>query len=132
GTWLGYSEEYDVLVQAGSASGDRALDEVGAGIVAYRGSDGTVLWESDVRYSGPLMIHNDTLYSQPGPGHAFDLLTGQIRMRPHPLSGEMVAWTYSRDGGCNTAICSQHLITFRSSAAGFFDLAGDSGTGNWG
>ncbi|MGE4003160.1 MAG: PQQ-binding-like beta-propeller repeat protein, partial [Planctomycetaceae bacterium] len=132
GTWLGYSAEYDVLIQAGSAAGDRALDEVSAGIVAYKGFDGSVLWESDARYSGPLMLHHDIIYSQPGPGRAFDLLTGEIKKRPHPLSGEMVEWTYSRDGGCNTAICSQHMITFRSSAAGYFDLSGDSGTGNWG
>ncbi|MBX3437160.1 MAG: PQQ-binding-like beta-propeller repeat protein [Planctomycetaceae bacterium] len=132
GTWLGYSAEFDVLIQAGSAAGDRALDEVTAGIVAYQGEDGGVLWKSDAKYSGPLMLHHSTIYSQPGPGTAFDLLTGERKMRPHPLSGEAVPWTYSRDGGCNTAIASEHLITFRSSAAGFFDLAGDSGTGNWG
>jgi outer membrane protein assembly factor BamB len=132
GTWLGYSAEYDVLVQAGSLAGDRAPDEVGAGIVAYRGSDGKVLWQSDAKYSGPLLLHRDTVYSQPGPGTAFNLLTGEQKMRIHPVSGDLVEWTYGRDGGCNTAICSEHLITFRSSAAGFFDLAGDSGTGNWG
>jgi len=132
GTWLGYSAEHDVLVQAGSLAGDRAPDEVGAGIVAYRGSDGTVLWQSDAKYSGPLLLHHDTVYSQPGPGTAFNLLTGEQKMRIHPVSGDLVEWTYGRDGGCNTAICSEHLITFRSSAAGYFDLAGDSGTGNWG
>lgn len=132
GTWLGYSEEFDVLIQAGSAAGDRALDEVGAGIVAYKGIDGSVLWESDSKYSGPLLLHHDTIYSQPGPGYAFHLLTGKRKTRIHPLSGDTVEWTYGRDGGCNTAICSEHMITFRSSAAGYFDLAGDSGTGNWG
>jgi outer membrane protein assembly factor BamB len=132
GTWLGYSAEYDVLVQAGSLAGDRAPDEVGAGIVAYRGGDGKVLWQSDAKYSGPLLLHHDTVYSQPGPGTAFNLLTGEQKMRRHPVSGDLVEWTYGRDGGCNTAICSEHLITFRSSAAGFFDLAGDGGTGNWG
>ena len=132
GTWLGYSSEHDVLVQAGSLAGDRAPDEIGEGIVAYNGTDGSVLWETDERYSGPLLLHHDTIYSQPGPGTAFHLLTGQKKTRLHPVSGEEVEWTYSRDGGCNTAICSEHLITFRSSAAGFFDLAEDSGTGNWG
>jgi hypothetical protein len=34
--------------------------------------------------------------------------------------------------GCNTAVGSEHLLTFRSGAAGFYDLAGDSGTGNFG
>lgn len=132
GTWLGYSTEHDVLVQAGSLAGDRAPDEVGAGIVAYNAADGTVLWDSNAKYSGPLLLHHDWIYSQPGPGTAFHLLTGQPKMRIHPVSGDLVEWTYGRDGGCNTAICSEHLITFRSSAAGYFDLAGDSGTGNWG
>jgi len=132
GTFLNYSEEHDVVVQAGSAAGDRASDEVGKGIVAYQGRDGNVLWESDASYSGPLMLHHETVLSQPGPGHARNLLTGEQKMRVHPLSGELVEWTYGRNGGCNTAICSEHLITFRSSAAGFFDLTGDSGTGNWG
>src|SRR4029079_19210374 len=103
GTWLGYSAEYNVLIQAGSLAGDRAPDEVGAGIVAYAGSDGAVLWESDARYSGPLLLHHDTVYSQPGPGTAFHLLTGKKKMRMHPVSGDLVEWTYGRDGGCNTA-----------------------------
>lgn len=34
--------------------------------------------------------------------------------------------------GCNTAVGSEHLLTFRSGAAGFCDLAGDCGTGNIG
>ena len=34
--------------------------------------------------------------------------------------------------GCNTAIGSEHLLTFRSGAAGFCDLFSDSGTGNLG
>ena len=34
--------------------------------------------------------------------------------------------------GCNSIIGSEHLLTFRSGAAGFCDLAADSGTGNLG
>ncbi|MFP6762032.1 MAG: hypothetical protein VB858_00390, partial [Planctomycetaceae bacterium] len=41
-------------------------------------------------------------------------------------------WKYSRMYGCNTAVGSEHLLTFRSGAAGFCDLTGDSGTGNLG
>jgi outer membrane protein assembly factor BamB len=132
GTFLNYSEEHDVVLQAGSAAGDRALDEVNKGMVAYRGEDGTELWENDTTYSGPLMLHHKTIYSQPNPGLALDLLSGAHIKRLHPLSGKSVDWTYCREGGCNTAIGSEHLITFRSSAAGFFDLSGDGGTGNWG
>lgn len=35
GTFLNYSEERDVVLQAGSAAGDRALYEVGKGMVAF-------------------------------------------------------------------------------------------------
>ena len=132
GTFLSYSEEFDVVLQAGSASGDRAMDEVGQGMVAYQGADGNELWENNTSYAGPLMLHHRTIYSQPNPGLALDLLTGERIKRPHPISGELVDWSYCREGGCNTAIGSEHLITFRSSAAGFFDLTGDGGTGNWG
>jgi outer membrane protein assembly factor BamB len=132
GTFLNYSEEHDVVLQAGSAAGDRALDEVGKGMVAYRGEDGTELWENDASYSGPLMLHHDTIYAQPNPGMALNLITGERIKRDHPLSGKSTDWCYSREGGCNTAIGSEHLITFRSSAAGFYDLSGDGGTGNWG
>lgn len=132
GTFLNYSEEFDVVLQGGSAAGDRALDEAKKGMVAYLGKNGNELWENDLAYSGPLMMHHHTIYSQPNPGLALDLLTGEQLTRKHPLSGESVDWTYCRDGGCNTAIGSEHLFTFRSSAAGFYDLSGDSGTGNWG
>lgn len=132
GTFLNYSEEFDVLLQGGSAAGDRAMDEVGQGMVAYQGANGNELWENNTSYSGPLMLHHQTIYSQPNPGLALNLLTGERIKRVHPLSGELIDWSYCREGGCNTAIGSEHLITFRSSAAGFFDLTGDGGTGNWG
>lgn len=132
GTWLGYSEEFDVLLQAGSAAGDRALDEVGEGMVAYRGADGDVLWQNDLAYSGPCMLVHDSLLTQADPGFSLNLITGERNKRTHPLTDVPVNWTYSRNRGCNTAIASEHLLTFRSSAAGFYDLAGDSGTGNLG
>jgi hypothetical protein len=53
-------------------------------------------------------------------------------MREHPLSGEPVEWTWSRNYGCNTPMASEHLLTFRSGAAGYFDFCNDGGTGNFG
>jgi hypothetical protein len=43
-----------------------------------------------------------------------------------------VAWKWSRTYGCNTPAASENLLTFRSGAAGFFDLCNDGGTGNLG
>jgi outer membrane protein assembly factor BamB len=129
GTWLGYSEEHDILLQAGSYSRDRAKDEVRRGLAAYRGTDGALLWQNDEKYDGPCMLHHDTIITQ---GAAFDLRTGKRRSRVDPLTGTEVPWSYIRNYGCNTVVGSEYLLTFRSAAAGYFDLANEGGTGNLG
>ena len=128
GTWLAYSEEHDILVQAARPSRDM-LPEPSGRMIAHRGQDGAVLWENPDRYGGPIMLHGATIITQ---GTALDLLTGKPRLRQHPLTGEEMPWTFSRMYGCGTAIASQHLLTFRSAAAGYYDLERDGGTGNLG
>ena len=122
GTFLSYSREHGMLIQAGSAYRDRAKDEVDTGLVAYDGKTGKVIWEDrKLKYGGPLLIHHDRLITNGGGGFEIDLKTGKT-----------TGWMYSRMYGCNTAVGSEHLLTFRSGAAGFCDLLGDSGTGNLG
>jgi len=163
GTFLGYSADYDLLLQANGAARDRAFDEATVGMTAYRGRDGTVVWKDlSLRFSGPPMLHRDTIITQgvtfpdsdkksgtyphpitgetcplpkgasAGRGPALSLLTGETRTRSHPLSGEPMDWTFTRNYGCNTAVASEHLLTFRSAAAGFYDLLNNGGTGNLG
>lgn len=151
GTFLSYSRREDILLEGGSNGRDRAKDEVAAGMAAYAGATGKILWADRHRlYYGPCLLHGDTIITQPkalapvkagaaqpplgasGAAMAFSLLTGQPRLRPHPLSGEEVPWGFQRNYGCNTAIGCQNLITFRSAAAGFYDLVSDGGTGNLG
>ncbi len=147
GTWLGYCEEFDVLVEAGRRGGLRDLpDEPGNRLRAYQGRDGSVLWDRATAYTGPVAIHGDTLLtavywhhsgnpygmSSQQEGRRLQLLTGEDVLRQHPLTGEAVPWTYWRAYGCNTANVSKHLITFRSGAAGFADLEHDGGTGTFG
>ncbi|MFM7074108.1 MAG: PQQ-binding-like beta-propeller repeat protein [Planctomycetota bacterium] len=127
GTWLSYSIERDVLVEAGRIAGDTLSDEP-KGMRAYQAASGTALW-TNMALSGPAMIHHDTILMA---GSACDLRTGAPRMRAHPLSGELVPWNWSRNYGCNTPMASEHLLTFRSGAAGYFDLLNDGGTGNFG
>ncbi len=129
GTWLSYSEPHDVLLQAGRASRDMLPDEPSNRMIACRGSDGSVLWDKRTSYQGPCMIHGKTIITQ---GTALDLLTGEPKMRPSPITGEEMPWRFSRTHGCGTAIGSEHLLTFRSAAAGYCDLTGESGTGNLG
>lgn len=122
GTWLGYSSEHDVLIQGGSAFKDRARDEIGKGVIAYRGKDGKVLWEDlERRYDGPLMLRHRELITNGNGGEAWDLFTGKPG-----------GWSWRRYYGCNTAIGGEHVLTFRSGAAGYYDLANRGGTGNLG
>ncbi len=137
GTWLGYSEEYDVLLQAGRRGGLRDLpDEPNSRITALRGQDGSQLWQRSIRYAGPLALRDRTVIlaitARSGQNRALDLLTGEDRMRRHPLSDEPQPWFYWRTYGCNTINASQHLLLFRSGAAGFADLESDGGTGSFG
>ncbi len=127
GTWLSYSEKHDVLVEAGRVARDTLADEP-KGMRAYRAGDGKALWQHDT-YAGPAMLHGDTILKDTS---ACDLLTGAPKMRPDPLTGAPVPWQWTRNYGCNTPAASEHLLTFRSGAAGFFDLCGDGGTGNFG
>jgi outer membrane protein assembly factor BamB len=129
GTWLGYSEEHDILLQAGRPSRDMLEDEPGNRLIAYRGRDGSILWDKAVKYSGPCLLHHDTLITQ---GQAFSLLTGDRIMRRHAVTGAAIPWQFSRNYGCNTAVASEHLLTFRSAAAGYFNLENDGGTANLG
>ncbi len=130
GTFLGYSAEHDVLLQAGSLAQDRAYDESPGGMAAYRGADGSVLWKDlDRRYSGPCMLRHDAIIAQ---GPAWSLTTGKQAMRKHPITGVPMKWKFTRNYGCNTATACEHLVLFRSAAAGFYDLTNNGGTGNLG
>jgi outer membrane protein assembly factor BamB len=127
GTWLSYSAEHDVLVEAGRVASDTISDEP-KGMRTYRAGTGEALWENK-SFSGPAMLHHNAILMA---GKACDLMTGTPKMREHPLSGEPVEWTWSRNYGCNTPMASEHLITFRSGAAGYLDFCNDGGTGNFG
>ncbi len=130
GTWLGFSEAHDILLEAGSPSRDRASDEVSGHMAAYRGVDGKLLWRATHQYKGRPILHGTTIYADYGV--AYDLMTGAIKQLPNRLTGKPTTWSYSRNYGCNTPIAGQHMLLFRSAAAGFYDLASDGGTGNWG
>jgi len=140
GTWLAYSTEHDVLLEAGSRSSDRADDEIDKGMTAYRGTDGKVLWRTDDRYKGPPIIYHDWIITQTGNGSSsaaaeakvFNLLSGEYVTREHPMTGETIPWTWIRFKGCNTAIASENLLTFRSASGAFVDLTAGQGTASIG
>ncbi|MHB8956556.1 MAG: outer membrane protein assembly factor BamB family protein [Pirellulaceae bacterium] len=129
GTWLAYSSHTRRLLQGGSKSRDRADDEVGAGLAVFDGLTGNLVWHVSDDYAGPPLFYPDTIVTQ---GTAYDLATGARKKRLHPLTGEERPWQFARNYGCTTAIGCVNLLTFRSAAAGYFDLVNDGGTGNWG
>lgn len=129
GTWLGYHAGKDLLLQATRSSRDM-IDEPNRGLKVYRAKDGSALWQdSSKKYRGPCLLRGGEIIAQ---GNAFELETGKFKTRKDPLTGAESNWNFARNYGCNTANGSLNLLTFRSAAAGFFDLANDGGTGNWG
>lgn len=137
GTWLGYSEPLDLLLQAGAAASDRLSVEVDTGMTVYQGRDGTVRWSKpDLKYSGPCILHNDVIITNANSyrmsAGAFYLSDGEPYQIVNPLTGQQEHWKLTRAYGCNTILASENLLTFRSGAAGFYDLTTHSGTGNFG
>lgn len=137
GTWLGYSEEFHLLLHAGAAASDRMSTEVGQGMAVYRGENGDLVWRVEDRdYSGPCILHHDSILTNANAyrlnSGVFSLLDGSPKLIENPITKEKQPWQLSRAYGCNTIIASENLLTFRSGAAGFYDLSSQSGTGNLG
>jgi len=127
GTWLSYSEKFAVLVESGRNARDTLKDEP-KGMRAFKAADGTVLWH-DPKALGPAMIRGSNIIKE---GSGADLLTGAPMLTRDPITGQELIWGWKRLYGCNTPSASEHLLTFRSGAAGFYDLARMGGTGNFG
>lgn len=130
GTWLGYSREHDVLLQAGRRTSDTVADEPNQGMSVRRARDGARVWQNDeVKYGGPCILHGRTIITS---HYAYDLLTGDQKVREAALTGVKEPWAFKRRYGCNYNIASEYILTFRSAAAGYYDLENDGGTGNFG
>lgn len=137
GTWLGYSEEHDLLLQAGAAASDRLTSETSRGMAVYSAADGSLKWRNEsLNYAGPCILHNDLIITNANSyaesAGAFYLRTGKQKLVPNPLTGQLQPWKLTRAYGCNNIIASENLLTFRSGAAGYYDLLTDGGTGNLG
>ena len=137
GTWLSYSKEHDVLLFAGANARDRLKDEADKGMMVLRAKDGSVVWKNLGRqYNGPCILHNDLIITTPPSDKlsagAFRLLDGQPHTITNMITGEPQRWRIFRSYGCNTPVASEYLLTFRSGAAGFYDLENHTGTGNFG
>ena len=141
--------DQDILIQPSSHDPDprswsRKKRTQWVRLIAYRGSDGTVLWDNKLeleRSSGRhrmwwnWFVHGDTIvvesyYDSHADFYGFDLRTGKRKTRRSALTGAEVPWGFRRRGGCTKNLCSENLVFFRSSTAGYYDAEHDAGTVN--
>lgn len=129
GSWLGVSAEYNLLLQATRPSRDMLSGEEGKRMIVYDAATGAKIWDEKITYNNPPILHHRKIITD---NAAYDLFTGQPIEQIDPLTHDRIPWSYSRTYGCNYNIASEHLLSFRSAAAGFYDLAREGGTGNLG
>ena len=129
GTWLGYSDEYKLLLQATRPSRDMLNGEEGTRMIVYNTHTNNKIWDREMRYANPPIIHNDKIITE---GEGFSLLTGDPLMEKDPVTGEDLKWSFKREYGCGIVAASEHLLTFRSASAGFINLDANEGTGSLG
>lgn len=129
GSWLGYSAKHQLLVQATTPSSDALAGEDGDRMIVYDISAKKILWDKAFKYNNPPIIHNEKIYTS---GDSFSLFTGDPILEKDFITGEDVKWNFKREYGCNYIIASEHLLTFRSTSAGFVNLITGEGTGNFG
>ena len=129
GSWLGYSKENDLLLQATRPSNDMLSGEKGTRMIVYKAENGEEIWDKLVPYNNPPILYKDRVITD---HTAFDIFSGAQLLRKNPISLEILPWTYTRSYGCNYNIACENLLSFRTSAAGFFDLKNDGGVGHFG
>jgi len=138
GTWLSYSEKHDVLLQAidhGPARINRR--QPGRGMTAHAGKDGSLRWKKDdIDYFGPCLLLDETILTNGrfygSSAGAFNLLDGSPVTISNPLTGIRQPWHIARGYGCNSMRAGEHLLTYRSGSAAYYDLDTKSGTGSLG
>ncbi len=95
---------------------------------AYDAADGSLLWQNQLRPQRHPVIVGDWVFAQPA---AFDLRTGQERMKADPLTGQSVPWQFVRAYGCGSVAGCPNMLFFRSGVVGLLDLE-SGGTANFG
>jgi len=122
-TWTGYSRGQDMLMISNKT-----------GMVAIRGADGAEIWRKEAEGLGflghpetvwdKIIVTDDRIIDQRGPGFSYEVATGNPVLRKHPITNRPIEWQFTKAGHhCNYAIASPHLMTFRAAEAGFCDIA---------
>ena len=133
---LGAIVSRDVLVLFGIFSDGHYWRQFFAGqfnqrqVVALSATDGHRLWSKNIGYRVRPIVVGDTLHAEPW---AFDLRTGQQKMRTHPVTGREETWQFARPGHhCGAPAACPNVMLFRSYTLAWYDLVGDYGTQHFG
>lgn len=95
-------------------------------LVALDAEDGHLLWAKDANYRSRPVIVQQRVIAEPW---AFDLRTGQQQTRGSVFTGKPVPWSMLRPGHhCGALAACAHMLTFRSSSVGYYNLDDDVGT----
>jgi len=94
-------------------------------LVALSAINGEKLWALDANYRHRPVIIGDTVFAEPW---AFDLKTGEQKMRSHPLTGKQTPWQFLRPGHhCGAISACPQMLLMRSGFTSYYDLRDDSG-----
>ncbi len=97
--------------------------------VALSAEDGSLLWSKSLGYKIRPLVIGDTIYAEPW---AFDLHTGEQKMRTHPVTGKPVVWEFQRPGHhCGMISGCPNTLLFRSFYTGYYDLVADEGVSHF-
>jgi len=147
GSMLAVSEPHDVVLMGSDVKERGTLfSDYPQGLAVFRGSDGAKLWEKEVLCKQRPMIVDRTIVAEgfnldfadrnnalkrhyPS---AWDLLTGEEKTRPNPVTGRQEAWIYGRSTKCSYASSCTKMVFFRNAMTAYFDLIRDEGQGSLG
>lgn len=120
------------LVLGGANANGHYWDQFLAGEFARRrlvvldAVNGEKIWAKDANYRHrPVVINNDII-AEPW---AYDLYTGEQKMRTHPLTGDKSPWMFARPGHhCGAISATSNMMFFRSKSTAYYNLDEDEGT----
>ena len=118
GTVAAISEVHHSVMMSYQPTSFRLASEVGGRISVFDLSNGKLKWETEAKYGSRPLINHDTIYAQ---GGAWDVMTGAERQ-----------FNFKRSYGCGILAGSREMMVFRSATLGYFDLARNEETENYG
>jgi len=129
GTLLALSTKHDALLMSYQPTAFQLSSETGGRMAAFRASTGERRWDRTASYRSRPVLAGRTLIAQPG---AWDLLTGEPKLRVNPATKAAEPWRFDRSYGCGILSASPNLLLFRSATIGYVDLLADRPTANYG